>query len=273
MDFPRQGERWKPAMRRAVRAVAFCSVLGVTACTSGDVMDIRPTVDVGLHTSAMAPIEPLASAEIADADPSLAAEPVLAGYPRLDEPLETIAPMGADEIACRRTLERLDVAFTALDSIDDGGVCRIDHPVKVSRIGRVEIKPAATLNCEMAEALALWTRNELVPASRWRYLTGVKTLHQGSSYSCRNIARTRTASEHSRGNAIDIMKISLNNGKTIDVRRPGLFAFRKRGLLNTVRSDGCEYFTTVLGPGYDADHADHFHFDIKARRNGHRACR
>ena len=61
--------------------------------------------------------------------------------------------------------------------------------------------------------------------------------------------------------------------KVIDVRKPGLFAFRKRGLLNTVRADGCQYFTTVLGPGYNADHADHFHFDIKSRRNGYRACR
>ena len=69
------------------------------------------------------------------------------------------------------------------------------------------------------------------------------------------------------------MKIELQSGKEIDVRKPGLFAFRKRGLLNTVRADGCEYFTTVLGPGYNRDHADHFHFDIKARRSGHRACR
>jgi hypothetical protein len=29
----------------------------------------------------------------------------------------------------------------------------------------------------------------------------------------------------------------------------------------------------VLGPGYNADHADHFHFDIKNRRNGYVACR
>lgn len=236
-------------------------------------MDLRPTVDVGMHTSAMAPIEPLASAEIVEADPSSKPEPMMVGYPRFNDPVETVAPMAADEIACRRELGRLDVVFSELDPIDDGGACRIDRPVKVSRIGRVDIKPAATLNCQMAEALALWTRNELVPASRWRYLTGVKALRQGSSYSCRNVAGTRTASEHSRGNAIDIMKIELNDGRTIDVRKPGLFAFRKRGLLNTVRSDGCEYFTTVLGPGYDADHADHFHFDIKARRNGYRACR
>lgn len=198
--------------------------------------------------------------------------PILAGYPRMDEPRGPQA-MPAEELSCRKQLKKLRVAYTELDPINQGGACRIDHPVKISRIGNVAIKPAATLNCEMAEAFALWTRNELVPASRWRFFSAVKTIHQGSGYSCRNIAGTRTSSEHARGNAIDIMKLELGSGKMIDVRKPGLFAFRKRGLLNTVRADGCQYFTTVLGPGYNADHADHFHFDIKSRRNGYRACR
>ncbi len=46
-----------------------------------------------------------------------------------------------------------------------------------------------------------------------------------------------------------------------------------RGLLNTVRSDACSYFTTVLGPGYNPEHADHFHFDLMQRRSGYRACK
>ena len=70
-----------------------------------------------------------------------------------------------------------------------------------------------------------------------------------------------------------ITKIVLNNGKSITVRKPGFFAFREKGLLNSVRSDACSYFTTVLGPGYNREHADHFHFDLMQRRSGHRACK
>lgn len=240
-------------------------------------MDIRPSVDVEMQTSAT--IRPEVPAQtsvtpVPEIDMSAPIDPVLAGYPRMDDPVEMDEPMSADELTCRKQLKKLDVTFRELDPIRQSNACYIDHPVEVSRIGKVRIKPAATLNCEMAEAFAAWTRNELVPASRWRFLSGVATIHQGSSYSCRNIAGTRgTPSEHALGNAIDIMKIELRSGKVIDVRKPGLFAFRKRGLLNTVRADGCEYFTTVLGPGYNADHADHFHFDIKSRRNGYRACR
>ncbi|TIU24085.1 MAG: extensin, partial [Mesorhizobium sp.] len=103
--------------------------------------------------------------------------------------------------------------------------------------------------------------------------SGVRAIHQGSSYSCRNIAGEGVLSEHGKGNALDVMSIELNNGDDIDVRKPGLFAFRTRGFLNNVRADGCQYFNTVLGPGYNYDHRNHFHFDVKNRRSGYRACR
>jgi len=204
------------------------------------------------------------------------AKPIMVAYPRLENPaVEPEAPMSvpAEEVDCRKELKKLKVAYRDLPRIGSGGTCGIDFPVEVSAIGSVKMKPAATLSCAMAATFARWTRNELVPSARWRYLSGVKTIHQGSSYSCRKIRGSGRASEHARGNALDIMSIELSNGKQIDVRKPGLFAFRKRGFLNTVRADGCQYFNTVLGPGYNADHADHFHFDIMKRRNGHVACK
>jgi hypothetical protein len=202
--------------------------------------------------------------------------PMMVGYPRVTLPMSTAegASMPSSEIQCRRELKRLGVRFQDLAPINDGGSCRIDHPVKVLGFsGNITMKPAATLSCDMALAFASWTKDELAPSARRRYWSGVDTIHQGSSYSCRRIAGTAVASEHSKGNALDVMRIELKNGRDIKVEKQGLFAFRARGLLKTVRADGCDYFTTVLGPGYNAAHADHFHFDIKERRNGYRACR
>jgi hypothetical protein len=199
-------------------------------------------------------------------------DPYMAGYPRPDPPsAPKYNPMPSDEVDCRAQLKRLKVQFVDLAPIRDGQ-CGIDHPVKVSAIGSVQMKPAATLTCAMALTFAQWTKNELVPSARRRYLTGVKTIHQGSSYSCRKIARSRTLSEHGKGNALDIMRIELNSGRDIDVKKPGLFSFRQRGFLNNVRADGCQYFNTVLGPGYNYDHRNHFHFDIKQRRANRVAC-
>jgi len=229
--------------------------LAVVPPTEADAPDINPPVEMS---------EPV--------EPQETLRPVLAAYPRMDEPAGP-APMPSDEAACRRELKRLGVTWRELSPINEGGSCRIAHPIKVSVLpGGVGLKPAATLNCEMALTFAKWTKKELNPAARMRYWSRVKTIHQASSYSCRRINRSRTMSEHSKGNALDVSRIELASGRDIDVRKPGLFAFRTRGFLNNVRADGCEYFTTVLGPGYNRDHRDHFHFDIKPRRNGRVAC-
>jgi hypothetical protein len=254
------------AQRATRRLSALLGAVALSACTSS-VLELQPQVDVGAQTAAV-PAYPV----VASFPPAVLPEQaVTVGYPRMDvPPLEE--PMPADEIACRKELKRLGVTFTELAPIREGQ-CGIDHPVRITAIGSVQMKPAATLTCNMAATFAAWTKSELVPAARWRYWSGVKTIRQGSSYSCRNIAGEGTLSEHGKGNALDIMSIELTNGEEIDVRKPGLFAFRTRGFLNTVRADGCEYFTTVLGPGYNYDHRNHFHFDIKNRRNGYRACR
>lgn len=235
----------------------------LSACTVDGVL--RPDVDIGTPTASVS------GAGLQNLVPS---NPMMMSYPRITMPRAPTAQMPGDEIACRRELKRLGVSYRDLAPIDDGGACRIDHPVEVSRLsGGIEMNPAATLNCEMAVTFARWTRNELAPAARMRYLSGIAAINQGSSYSCRRISGTGVPSEHAKGNALDLMSIDLENGREIDVRRPGFFAFRQRGLLNRVRAEGCEYFTTVLGPGYNADHKDHFHFDIKDRKNGYRACR
>ena len=232
-----------------------------------------------LATSSEDPVEP--PVRTASATPRqgiglqtlVPSDPYMAGYPRPDQPpAPQYNPMPSDEVDCRRELKRMKVQFVDLAPIHEGH-CGIDHPVKVSAIGSVGMKPAATLSCAMALTFAQWTRNELVPSARRRYFSGVRTIHQGSSYSCRKIAGSRSLSEHGKGNALDIMRIELNSGRDIDVKKPGLFSFRQRGFLNNVRADGCQYFNTVLGPGYNYDHRNHFHFDIKQRRNNHVACR
>ncbi|HEY6633259.1 MAG TPA: extensin family protein [Rhizobiaceae bacterium] len=265
------------------------ALLLLAACTTGSVLSLEPAVDVGSSTAAVPRVEPTYAAPVAAPVVTAAvvppqttglqrlvpSDPYLVGYPRMDPPMA--APdssyLPPEEIDCRRELKRLKVEYQDIAPINEG-TCGIAHPIKVSAIGSVGMKPAATLTCAMALTFAQWTKNELVPSARRRYFSGVKTIHQGSSYSCRKIADSRgVLSEHGKGNALDIMRIELNSGKDIDVKKPGLFSFRQRGFLNNVRADGCQYFNTVLGPGYNYDHRNHFHFDIKQRRNNYVACR
>lgn len=276
--------------RRLTAWLAAAMAIGaaVTACTSDDLLQPTPLVDVGTTTGSFRPLEPIPGPGIPEpatqseiAGPVENSAPVTVGYvPRISIPRPT-APdaqiyMPPHEIECRRELAGWGASFHDVAPINDGGGCGIAHPVSLSSVGGgIEISPAATVTCDMALTFTKWARNDLAPAARLRYMSGVGTIHQGSSYSCRTIGNQPggTLSEHASGNALDVMAVTLKNGRYIDVHRPGLFSFRERSFLNTVRADACNYFTTVLGPGYNYDHRNHFHFDLMHRESGQRACR
>ncbi|WP_026622126.1 extensin family protein [Ensifer sp. WSM1721] len=210
---------------------------------------------------------------------SRAQEPQQVAFlPRARNPLsapEYTGEMPGSEIACRQRLRKLGVVFRDVPRIYNGPSCGIDYPIELSGLsGNIAVKPAVKLNCQVTEAFAKWVKYELAPSSRYRYWSGVKTIKPLGGYSCRtmNSRRGNPMSEHARGNAIDVGKFVLKNGKEIDVRRKGFFAFRERGLLKAVRTDSCKYFNTVLGPGSDPFHKDHFHFDLRTRKSGYRHC-
>ncbi|NHT78733.1 extensin family protein [Rhizobiaceae bacterium CRRU44] len=210
-----------------------------------------------------------------------AREQQVAFLPRAGNPVDAVSEpdfsgqMPASEIACRKRLTKLGVTFTDVPRISNGPSCGIDYPIQLSGLsGDINVKPAVKLNCEVTEAFALWVKNELAPSARYRYLSGIGTIKPLGGYSCRTMNSRRGAamSEHAHGNAIDVGKFVLKNGKEIDVRKPGFFAFREKGLLKAVRQYSCKYFNTVLGPGSDPFHKDHFHFDLRSRKSGYRHC-
>lgn len=194
-----------------------------------------------------------------------------AGFPGFGNNDSGVMP--AAERQCRAALRRRGVQFVDIAPIRDSSACYIDHPVKVSTLARgVALKPAGTFNCQAALAAAEWLQEDAGPAARKRYLTGIAEVRNMSSYSCRRIRGSSTWSEHSKGNALDIGSFKLKNGRVVVVERQNIFAFRARGFLNAARKGACDEFSTVLGPGSDADHADHFHLDLRQRRSGYRHC-
>jgi hypothetical protein len=236
-----------------------------------------PVVD-GIGTDNLRDVSKSRSIPIdnAVAKPAQVQEQKVAYIPRFNDPMsvpESQGGMPASEKSCRVLLQKLGVSYTDIPGIHDGPSCGIDYPVQVQSINGVRILPAAKLNCGMAVTFARWVKDDLVPTARIRYFSGVNTIRQMSSYACRpmNSKRGNPWSEHAKGNAIDVGQIILNNGEGIDVRKPGFFSFRQKGLLNSVRADSCKYFNTVLGPG-DPYHGDHFHFDLRSRKSGRRYC-
>ncbi|EPE98219.1 extensin-like domain-containing protein [Rhizobium grahamii] len=203
------------------------------------------------------PTAPMMSAPAAPADPSV---------------------MPASELACRHELKRMGVVYTEKPPISNGPACQVPYPISLQGLsGNIGVRPAVTLNCQVTLAFAKWVKNELAPSARFRYWSGIKTIQPLGGYSCRRMNNSRQRynpmSEHARGNAIDVGKFVLKSGHAIDVRKKGLFSFREGRLLQAVRTDSCKYFNTVLGPGSNPEHWNHFHFDLRARQSGRVYCR
>jgi hypothetical protein len=175
------------------------------------------------------------------------------------------------EIDCRRRLQDLGVEFENR-SAESGEVgCSVPYPVSVSGLGGgVGLQPEALMNCALAEAAARFTAEIAAPAAKREFGSGLKAIDHASAYVCRPRNGSSKLSEHAFGNALDIARFALSDGRAVDiVERP---PERDARFLGALRKAACGPFKTVLGPGSDADHALHFHLDLAPRRNGGTVC-
>ncbi len=174
---------------------------------------------------------------------------------RLDGPAVAwqLAGVRADPQWCRAVLAARKVPFTPVPDRVTGpgcgfkGAVRLDAPLWSPR------RPVVT--CPLAVALDLWQRDAVRPAAGRRRVTAIE--HYGT-YSCRAVAGSTRQSQHATANAIDIAGFGFASGTPTRVRGPD------NPFLDRVRGDACKLFGTVLGPGYNAAHRDHFHLDMAA---------
>jgi hypothetical protein len=168
-----------------------------------------------------------------------------------------------------------DVELNASISGTSGdALCGDFAPARITAIhlrdgGRVELRPAAIARCSMALAFARWVRDDLA-RSVGPLGSGLKRIEIAASYSCRprnNVSGARL-SEHGLANAIDIGALVLEDNRRIAIDDPKAPQY----LFAEMRISTCKRFTTVLGPGSDAAHANHLHLDLAQRRGGYRMC-
>lgn len=175
--------------------------------------------------------------------------------------------------ACLEALARLGVRFEPMPAIR-AGACGAERPLRISSLPEgVQVSPPATTVCPVAEALGRWTADALVPEARRLLDRRPVRLQVGTSYECRgqNHAALARLSEHGFANAVDIGGIVFDRGAPHTVRLLSGEALEGR-FQAEVQARACAYFTTVLGPGSDAAHADHFHFDMRGRKGAFRIC-
>jgi hypothetical protein len=134
---------------------------------------------------------------------------------------------------------------------------------------KVALMPPATLRCRLAGVVAQWLRDDVAPATA-KLGAPLRALENLGSYECRGRDRVRgaTLSEHGRANALDVHAFRLANGKNFVLADPKA----PKDWRDAIRASACARFSTVLGPGSDAEHAEHIHLDLAERRNHYKLC-
>jgi hypothetical protein len=180
-------------------------------------------------------------------------------------PIKLASLPPADEGVGMNRLAVLGVGAKAMPPINESA-CGIPDPVAVASLddGDVPLSGKATVNHRIAETLAVWVRNEVEPAARQILNGNLTGLRIAASYDCRTRDGIKDAklSEHALGNAIDISAFKIDK-RWIEVG--GSHPPDEQNFLDKIRTAACGPFTTVLGPGSDSYHSNHFHLDLASR--------
>lgn len=187
----------------------------------------------------------------------------------IDQPLglatqAKLSRIAADPAACRAALR-------------EGGLAPVDQPereqdfctTKDTVRAPTRLSPGApVMTCPLALRYAVWERQVLEPAAVRLLDSRLARVDHLGTYACRTIYGRSGArpSQHARAAALDVSGVRLADGRRLsiaaDYRKPG-----PEGLyLRVARTGACELFGAVLGPDYNAAHADHLHVDLSPYR-------
>lgn len=176
----------------------------------------------------------------------------------------------ADAYPSPTCLEDLaEIAVFAAAEVPETGdeACTFFTPIQLESVvtegGPVGLSGTPVLQCDFALQLARWIRQDAVPAATLFMDSRLEELATGNGFVCRrrNNAPDGKLSEHAFGNAIDISGFRFDDAR-ITIADSEELSAGEDAFFDAVRKQACDDFTTVLGPGSNAAHADHFHFDL-----------
>ena len=167
---------------------------------------------------------------------------------------------------CLAQLGTQQAAFTPLPDRYYGAGCATVGSVTLAGLsgddGRFGLSNLGPVACPLANTFAGWARYGVDRAARQILGSPLARIETMGSYSCRNVAGSSRRSAHATAEAIDIAAFVLADGRRISVLNGwSEGTLREREFLQVVHRSACKRFGTVLGPGYNAAHRDHFHVE------------
>jgi len=204
--------------------------------------------------------------------------PIIVPKPAPAVPPVVVTPPQPSTGNCLADLAASGAQFSPVPQPVATGDCTIDNPVKMTNLktlqGLVKLPDQPTVNCKFALTLQNFVAGKVQPLAQSDMQSTIVAMGTGPGFDCRgrNGDSSAKLSEHAKGNAVDIVFFNFANKTGVLVKdalndQATGFAF-----LRDVRAEACKAFTTVLGPGANSAHAEHFHLDLEPRNGGYRIC-
>jgi hypothetical protein len=223
-----------------------------------------------LRSSAATPLVPTPRPK-----PSIAKQAALIAPGKVPE-----ASSGIQDIKCREQLADQGAVFAVSTDEVKTGLCSVPNPVRLrsvkTKTNTIELPDRPLLNCQFALQFTKWLRESGGPIISAQMNAPLRKITTGPGFECRgrNGDASAKISEHGYGNAVDISTFHMQDGQVLSIEGPTNISTASNAVLDGLRASACGYFTTVLGPGSNAAHATHFHFDMGAhgKSGNYRIC-
>ncbi len=168
---------------------------------------------------------------------------------------------------CVSELTSRKVLFQQVGDVTQQG-CKLSGAVRLESVttafGAVSISGEPAMLCSFARQFSGWVREVAAPLTFGYAGQRLMRIETGQGFACkaRYDKPGGVPSEHAKGDALDIVSFVLADDRRIDGEATRQGTSLTRDLVHALRMTACGYFTTVLGPGADAAHEAHFHFDF-----------
>lgn len=157
-----------------------------------------------------------------------------------------------------------DIDYLPLEDYTPVEGCPLKNVVRVSHTG-IAFNAPFTVTCPLLVRWVMFEQQKLQDLAVEHLGSRVSNVSHYGSFACRNVYNRESGrlSQHATASALDVAGFTLEDGSTVNILRDWQNSATtiKADFLHEVHGAACHYFGTVLGPGYNQAHADHFHFD------------
>ena len=188
---------------------------------------------------------------------------------RLDDPAGVATPLKLaralnNPALCRTLVEEASLSASPVADRRVSDMCAFENAFAIERSITPYSAPVQ-VSCPLAATLYLWERDVLQPLAEEHLGEPIARIEHVGSYACRNVRGGRSSnrpSQHATANALDVTGFRLASGDVVSVKQDWDEDGPRGRFLDALHARSCRLFSGVLGPEYNAAHADHFHLDM-----------